>query len=149
MIVKSPAGGYDAGMAGFGANGYGKHSPGGYPLGAVFLVEVLLTGLLMFTVLAATDRIAEVAFAGLPIGLVLVVIHLVGIPVDNLSVNPARSVGPAIFVGDWALSQLWVFVVAPLVGAVLAALLHGWLFSGARQVDSAESAVTATRPADS
>jgi len=145
VIVKARSGGYDPGAEGFGANGYAEHSPGGYPLGAVLLVEVLLTGLLMFTVLAATDRIAEVAFAGLPIGLVLVVIHFVGIPVDNLSVNPARSIAPAIFVGDWALSQLWVFIVAPLAGALLAAGLHGWLFSGARPVDSAESAVTATR----
>ena len=85
----------------------------------MLIVEVVLTALLVFTVLAATDRIANVAFAGIPIGLVLTLIHLVGIPVDNLSVNPARCIGPAVFVGDWALGQLWLFIVAPLVGGVV------------------------------
>ena len=89
----------------------------------------------MFTVLAATDRIANVAFAGIPIGLVLTLIHLVGIPVDNTSVNPARSIGPAIFVGGWALGQLWLFIVAPLIGAVGGALVHRYLFTGAAPVE--------------
>src|SRR5207247_9704472 len=92
-----------------------------YSLGAAFLVEVVLTAFLILTVLGATDISAPVGFAGLPIGLVLVLIHLVGIPVTNTSVNPARSIGPAPFVGGWALSQLWLFVLAPFIGAALAA----------------------------
>src|SRR5689334_6115946 len=119
-IVGARKAGYDAGTDGLGANGYGAHSPGGYPWGAAFVAEVVLTAFLVFTVLSATDRIANVAFAGIPIGLVLTLIHLVGIPVTNTSVNPARSIGPAIFVGGWALGQLWLFIVAPLVGAVVA-----------------------------
>ena len=116
-IVGSRKGGYDAGVEGLGANGYGDHSPGGYPWGAAFLAETILTAFLVFTVLASTDRIASVAFAGLPIGLLLSVIHLVGIPITNLSVNPARSIGPAVFVGGWALTQLWLFIVAPLAAS--------------------------------
>ncbi|MGE3601181.1 MAG: aquaporin, partial [Dehalococcoidia bacterium] len=100
------------------------HSPDGYALGAAFLAEVLLTAFLVFTVLGATDEEAPVGFAGLAIGLVLTLIHLVGIPITNTSVNPARSIGPAIFVGGWALEQLWLFIVAPLVGAGLAGVLH-------------------------
>lgn len=142
VVVKSKSGGYDLQGSGFGSNGFGEHSPGGYPLGGVIIIEVVLTSFLVFTVLAATDRIANVAFAGLPIGLVLVLIHLVGIPVDNMSVNPARSIGPALMVGGWALAQLWVFIVAPLVGAVLGAAVHGYLFGhSAQRVDPEESAV--------
>lgn len=145
IIVKARAGGYDLSDEGFGANGYGKHSPGGYPLGAALLVEVILTALLVFTVLVATDRIANAAFAGLPIGLVLTLIHLVGIPVTNTSVNPARSIGPALalFVGDWALGQLWLFIVAPLLGAIAGSALHKFLFDDARQIPAEESAVAA------
>ncbi|MBB4665153.1 aquaporin Z [Conexibacter arvalis] len=143
LIVKGRAGGYDAGAEGFGANGYGDHSPGGYSWGAAFAVEVVLTAFLVFTVLAATDKIASVAFAGIPIGLVLVLIHLVGIPVDNTSVNPARSIGPALFVGGWALEQLWLFIVAPLAGALLAAGLHKVLFADEIKVPAGESAVAA------
>jgi hypothetical protein len=90
-------------------------------------------------VLAATDRIAHVAFAGIPIGLVLTLAHLVGMPIDNLSVNPARSLGPALFVGGWALAQLWLFIVAPLVGAVAAAALHYTLVAGESPIDPRES----------
>lgn len=143
VVAKARQGGYDAGEAGFGANGYGDHSPGGYALGGALLAEVVLTAFLVFTVLAATDRIASVAFAGIPIGLVLTLIHLVGIPVTNTSVNPARSIGPALFVGDWALEQLWLFIVAPLLGALLAAGAHHLLFAGSSPVDSEESAVAA------
>ncbi len=121
IIAKGVPGGYDAATAGFGANGYDAHSPGHYGLGASFLTEVILTFFLVFTVLGATDVKAPVGFAGLGIGLVLVTIHLVGIPIDNLSVNPARSIGPAIFVGGWALGQLWLFIVAPLIGGAIAA----------------------------
>lgn len=142
-IVSARTAGYDAGADGLGANGYGDHSPDGYPWGAALAVEVLLTAVLVFTVLATTDRIANVAFAGLPIGLVLVLIHLVGIPVDNTSVNPARSIGPALFVGDWALSQLWLFIVGPLLGGLLGAALHAGLFAGEGRIDPKESAVAA------
>ncbi len=121
VIAKGTPAGYDQAAAGFGANGYGAHSPGSYGAGATFVMEVVLTALLVFTVLGATDVAAPVGFAGLAIGLALTLIHLVGIPVDNTSVNPARSIGPALFVGGWALAQLWLFVVAPLLGAVLAA----------------------------
>lgn len=141
IIIEARAGAYDFSQEGFGANGYGGHSPDGYPLGAVFLVEVVLTAILVFTVLAATDRLASVAFAGIPIGLVLTLIHLVGIPVDSTSVNPARSFGPAVFVGGWALEQLWLFVLAPLMGGLLGSLLHHGVFAGARPVDADESAV--------
>jgi aquaporin Z len=143
VVIKSRQGGYDLSEKGFGANGYGSHSPDGYPLGGALIVEVVLTALLVFTVLSATDRIANVAFAGIPIGLVLTLIHLVGIPVDNLSVNPARSLGPALFVGGWALGQLWLFIVAPVIGAVLGAALHGYLFTGASPIPAEESAVAA------
>lgn len=142
-IVSGRKGGYDVRMEGLGANGYGAHSPGGFPVGSALAVEVILTALLVFTVLAATDRIANVAFAGIPIGLVLVLIHLVAIPVTNTSVNPARSIGPAVFVGGWALEQLWLFVVAPLAGGLLGALVHRALFAGARQIAPRESAVEA------
>ena len=109
---------------GFAANGYGSHSPGHYGLGAALVVEVILTFLLVLTVIGSTDLKAPAGFAGIPIGLVLVLIHLVGIPVTNTSVNPARSIGPALFVGGWALQQLWLFVLAPLAGAVLAAVVY-------------------------
>jgi aquaporin Z len=99
-------------------------------------------------VLAATDRIANAAFAGIPIGLVLTLIHLVGIPVTNLSVNPARSLGPAVFVGGWALAQLWLFFVAPLIGAVLGSAVHRFLFSGAAPVEPEQSAVAAEPAGD-
>ncbi len=142
-IVSARKAGYDAGVEGLGANGYGAHSPDGYPWGAVFTAEVLLTAFLVFTVLASTDRIASVAFAGIPIGLVLVLIHLVGIPIDNTSVNPARSIGPALFVGDWAIEQLWLFILAPLAGGILAAAIHRFIFSGTPPVAPEESAVAA------
>lgn len=120
VIAKGAPGGYDPSVAGFAANGYGAHSPGQYNMLSAFLVEVVLTFFLVFTVLGATDIKAPVGFAGIAIGLVLTLIHLVGIPVTNTSVNPARSIGPAIFVGGWALSQLWLFIIAPLIGAAIA-----------------------------
>lgn len=124
IIAKGVAGGYDPTLAGFAANGYGDHSPGRYNLMAAFVAEVILTFFLMFTVLGATDIKAPVGFAGIPIGLVLALIHLVGIPVTNTSVNPARSIGPAVFVGGWALSQLWLFIIAPIIGAIIAAVVY-------------------------
>jgi len=124
VITQGMPGGYDASARGFAANGYGDHSPGGFTLVAAALTEVVLTAFLVFTVIGATDLTAPVGFAGIPIGLVLTLIHLVGIPVTNTSVNPARSIGPALFVGGWAISQLWLFIVAPLVGALVAAAAY-------------------------
>ena len=124
MIAHGMPGGYDPAVRGLAANGYAQHSPGGFSLGAAALSEIVLTAFLVFTVIGATDLAAPVGFAGIPIGLVLTLIHLVGIPVTNTSVNPARSVGPALFVGGWALSQLWLFIVAPLVGAIVAAAAY-------------------------
>ena len=143
VVIRSKAGSYDLSDNGFGANGYGDHSPGGFALGGALIVEVVLTAVLIFTVLAATDRIANAAFAGLPIGLVLTLIHLVGIPVTNTSVNPARSIGPAVFVGGWALEQLWLFIVAPLAGAALGAVIYRGLFADAKPIPREESAVAA------
>jgi aquaporin Z len=124
MVAKGAPGGYDISGAGLGANGYGLHSPGLYSMGSCFIVEVVLTAFLVLTVLGTTDIKAPAGFAGLPIGLVLVLIHLVAIPVTNVSVNPARSIGPAIFVGGWAFQQLWMFILAPLFGAAVAALFY-------------------------
>ncbi len=108
----------------FGSNGYGDRSDVHINMGGAFLAEVVLTFLLVFVVLAVTHRVAVVGFDGLPIGIALAVIHLVGIPLTGTSVNPARSLGPALFAGGDALSQLWLFIVAPLVGGVIAALVH-------------------------
>jgi aquaporin Z len=121
LIASGTPGGYDPAVKGLAANGYDAHSPGGYGLAASLTAEVVLTFFLVFTVLGATDIKAPVGFAGIAIGLVLTLIHLVGIPVTNTSVNPARSIGPAVFVGGWALAQLWLFIVAPLIGAAAAA----------------------------
>lgn len=124
LIVKGTPSGYDPSVAGFAANGYGDHSPGRYNLLSALVTEIVLTFFLVYTVLGATDIKAPVGFAGIAIGLVLTLIHLVGIPVTNTSVNPARSIGPAVFVGGWALTQLWLFIIAPVIGAVLAALVY-------------------------
>jgi aquaporin Z len=124
FIAAGGPAGYDAAQAGLGANGYGLHSPGQYSLAACFLAEVILTMFLVVTVLGSTAVKAPVGFAGIAIGLVLTLIHLVGIPITNTSVNPARSIGPAIFVGGWAIQQLWLFIVAPLIGAVVAAFAY-------------------------
>ena len=107
-------------MKSFAANGYGEHSPGGYSLGAAVITELVMTFMFLIVILGATHRRAPVGFAGLAIGLALTLIHLISIPVTATSVNPARSTGPALFVGGWAVSQLWVFWVVPIVGAVLA-----------------------------
>ncbi|NLO74818.1 MAG: aquaporin Z [candidate division WS1 bacterium] len=109
---------------GFAANGYGEHSPGGYDLVACLVCEMVMTGAFLFIIMGATDKRAPAGFAPLAIGLGLTLIHLISIPVTNTSVNPARSTGPALFAPPWAMEQLWLFWVAPLVGAVLAALLY-------------------------
>lgn len=109
---------------GFASNGYGEHSPGGYNLTAALVAEVVLTFVFLVVILGATHSKAPVGFAGLAIGLALTLIHLISIPVTNTSVNPARSTGPALFVGGWAVKQLWLFWVAPIVGAILAGWFH-------------------------
>jgi aquaporin Z len=109
---------------GFASNGYGEHSPGGYSLFAALLIEVVLTFIFLMIILGATSKRASVGFAPVAIGLALTLIHLISIPVTNTSVNPARSTGQAIFVGGWALAQLWLFWVAPIVGAAIAGIVH-------------------------
>jgi len=130
IVARGVDGGYVASVAGLGANGFGAHSPGHYSLLSAFIAEVILTAFLVVTVLGATSNKEAASFAGIPIGLVLTLIHLVGIPITNTSVNPARSIGPALFVGGWALSQLWMFIVAPLCGAAIAAAAHAAISSG-------------------
>ena len=122
-LIASGKPGFDA-AAGFAANGYGAHSPGGYSLGAAFVAEVVLTGMFLTIIMGATDFRAPAGFAPIAIGLGLTLIHLVGIPVTNLSVNPARSTGPALFAGAWAVEQLWLFWVAPIIGGLLGASLY-------------------------
>lgn len=113
---------------GFASNGYGEHSPGGYSMLAGAVSEVVMTFMFLIVILGATHRRAPVGFAGIAIGLALTLIHLISIPVTNTSVNPARSTGPALFVGDWALSQLWLFWVMPIAGAALAGFVYRTIF---------------------
>lgn len=108
----------------FAANGYGEHSPGGYSMGAALLTEVVMTFMFLIIILGVTDKRAPSGFAGMAIGLALTLIHLISIPVTNTSVNPARSISQAIFVGDWALQQLWLFIAAPVAGAILAGIVY-------------------------
>ncbi len=121
--IAGGAPGFDA-SKGFAANGYGAHSPGGYSLQAALLTEVVMTAFFLLIILGATDRRAPSGFAPIAIGLALTLIHLISIPVTNTSVNPARSTGVAVFAGDWAVQQLWLFWVAPIAGAVLGAVMH-------------------------
>jgi aquaporin Z len=126
-LIATGKAGFDLAGGGFAANGFAEHSPGGYSLVAGFVAEVVLTFFFLVVILGATDRRAPAGFAPIAIGLALTLIHLVGIPVTNTSVNPARSTAPALFVGGWALAQLWLFWVAPIVGAALAGATHKWL----------------------
>jgi aquaporin Z len=130
-------------LGGFASNGYAEHSPGGYSLLACLVAEVVLTFMFLMIILGATDRRAPAGFAPIAIGLGLTLIHLVGIPVTNLSVNPARSTGPAILVGGWAVQQLWLFWVAPIAGAIIAGLVYGALAAEPKE----DKAVRATRAA--
>ena len=127
-IIASGAVGFDV-SKGFASNGYGVHSPGGYSLQAALVTEVVMTMFFLIVILGATDKRAPAGFAPIPIGLALTLIHLISIPVTNTSVNPARSTGVALFVGDWALSQLWLFWLAPIVGAVLGAMAYRFIGS--------------------
>lgn len=121
-IIASGKAGFEIG--GFAANGYGEHSPGGYSLLAALVTEIVMTFMFLIIILGATHSKASKGFAGLAIGLGLTLIHLISIPVTNTSVNPARSISQAIFAGGWALEQLWLFIVAPIVGAILAGLVY-------------------------
>ncbi len=126
-VIATGQPGFDVVQSGFAANGYAEHSPGGYSLAAAFVAEVVLTFAFLLVILGATDRRAPAGFAPLAIGLCLTLIHLVSIPVTNTSVNPARSTAPALFVGGWALDQLWLFWVAPFLGALAAGPVYRWL----------------------
>ncbi len=125
--------------SGFAANGYDAHSPGGYSLTAALVAELVMTFFFLIVILGATNKRAPQAMAGLAIGLALTLIHLVTIPVTNTSVNPARSTGPAIFVGGWAIRQLWLFWLAPITGAALAGLAYRFLAEGRRSPDQAST----------
>jgi aquaporin Z len=122
-VIASGQAGFST-VGGFASNGFGEHSPGHYSMPAAFVSEFVLTFFFLFIILGATDRRAPAGFAPIAIGLGLTLIHLIGIPVTNLSVNPARSTGPALFVGGWALGQLWLFWVAPILGAVFAGVIY-------------------------
>lgn len=127
-LIATGKAGFDV-SGGFASNGYGNHSPGGYNLSAALTTEIVMTFMFLIIILGATDRRAPSGFAPIAIGLGLTLIHLISIPVTNTSVNPARSTAVAIFVGDWALAQLWLFWIAPIIGAGLAGLLYRWLGS--------------------
>jgi aquaporin Z len=131
-LIASGKAGFDL-QAGFASNGYGEHSPGKYSFAASALTEVVMTFMFLVVILGATHKRAPVGFAGLAIGLALTLIHLISIPVTNTSVNPARSTGPALFVGGWAIEQLWLFWVTPIVGAVLAGWLSRAVFDSAEE----------------
>lgn len=123
LAIASGKAGFDV-TAGFASNGYAEHSPGGYSLLACFIAELVLTFMFLIVILGATDKRAPAGFAPIAIGLALTLIHLISIPVTNTSVNPARSTGPALFVGGWAIGQLWLFWIAPILGAISAGLVY-------------------------
>ena len=125
-LIASGKAGFEL-SSGLASNGYGEHSPGGYSLAACLLAEVVMTFMFLMIILGATDKRAPQGFAPIAIGLGLTLIHLISIPVTNTSVNPARSTGPALFVGDWATAQLWMFWVAPIIGAVIAGFVYRFL----------------------
>jgi aquaporin Z len=141
-IIASSQAGANLTAGGLAANGYGAHSPGGYALGAGLLTEIIMTAMFILIILGATDDRAPKGLAPVAIGLGLTLIHLISIPVTNTSVNPARSTGPAIVAGGWALGQLWLFWVAPMIGAVLGGLVYNWL--GGKP--TSDSSATTTSP---
>jgi aquaporin Z len=128
LAIANGKAGYSLAADGLGQNGYGLHSPGGYPFAAGLIAEIVLTALFLLVIFGSTSKDAPKGFAGLSIGLSLVLIHILGIPITGTSVNPARSLGPAVFVGGAALTQLWLFIVAPVIGGILAALLWRYVF---------------------
>jgi aquaporin Z len=126
--IASGLDGYSLAGSGLGQNGFGAHSPAGYSLAACFIAEVVLTAVFLFVIFGATHEKAPKGFAGIAIGLSLTLIHLVGIPITGTSVNPARSLGPAVFVGGDAIAQVWLFIVAPIIGAIISALIWRYCF---------------------
>ena len=124
FVIASGQAGFDVVSSGFASNGYGEHSPGGYSLTAALVCEMVMTMMFLFVIMGATDSKAPAGFTPIAIGLCLTLIHLISIPVTNTSVNPARSTGVAVFVGDWAVSQLWLFWIAPIIGAVIGAAIY-------------------------
>ncbi len=128
FLIATGKSGFSAAAGGFASNGYGAHSPGGYSLHAVMICELVMTALFVFIIMGATSKRAPAGFAGIAIGLALTLIHLISIPVSNTSVNPARSTGPAIFQGGWALHQLWVFWLVPLAGGLAGGVIYRGLF---------------------
>ncbi|MFG0773077.1 aquaporin Z [Vibrio plantisponsor] len=126
---------FDIGASGFASNGYGVHSPGGYSFMAALVSELVMTGVFLFVIMGATDARAPKGFAPIAIGLCLTLIHLISIPVTNTSVNPARSTGVAVFVGDWAMSQLWLFWVAPIVGGMIGAIIYKIVDGEIKEID--------------
>jgi aquaporin Z len=137
-VIASGKAGFDV-SAGFASNGYASHSPGGYSLVSCLLAEVLLTAFFLLIILGSTDGRAPKGFAPLAIGLGLTLIHLISIPITNTSVNPARSTGPAIFAGGWALSQLWLFWIAPLIGGVIGGGIYRALFAERVEISGDEA----------
>lgn len=129
-VIASGKPGFDAAASGFASNGFGEHSPAGYSMMSAFLIEVVLTAFFLFVIMGSTHKRAPAGFAPIAIGLCLTLIHLVSIPVTNTSVNPARSTGVAIFQGGWALGQLWLFWVAPIIGGALGAAVYRSLVAG-------------------
>ncbi len=140
-VIASGKPGFELG--GFAANGFAEHSPGGYSLMAAFTAETVLTFMFLMIILGSTDHRAPAGFAPIAIGLGLTLIHLIGIPVTNLSVNPARSAGPAVIVGGWALNQLWLFWVAPILGAALAGVVYPAVAGADKPAPQAKAAATA------
>ena len=140
FLVASGRSGFSASASGFATNGYGERSPGGYGLLAALVIEVVLTAVFVYVILGVTDTRAPKGFAPLAIGLALTLIHLVSIPVTNTSVNPARSIGPALFAGGEAIGQLWLFIVAPVVGALIAGLSYASLLGKERPAAPLETA---------
>ena len=126
-VIASGQAGFDATASGFAANGFGEHSPGGYSMTSALVTEIVMTFMFLIIILGATDKRAPAGFAPIAIGLGLTLIHLISIPITNTSVNPARSTAVAIFQGDWAVAQLWLFWVAPIAGALLAGVVYRWL----------------------
>lgn len=128
FVIATGKAGFDV-SAGFASNGFGDHSPGGYSLTSAFVTEIVMTMMFLLVILGATDKRAPAGFAPIAIGLCLTLIHLISIPVTNTSVNPARSTGVAIYAGDWAISQLWLFWLAPIIGGILGAVVYRFLAS--------------------
>lgn len=134
-VIATGQAGFDIGASGFASNGYGEHSPGGYSFMAALVSELVMTGVFLFVIMGATDARAPKGFAPIAIGLCLTLIHLISIPVTNTSVNPARSTGVAVFVGDWAMSQLWLFWVAPIVGGMIGAIIYKIVDGEIKEID--------------